>query len=287
MKYVSCPNLPAAWDSVPPSLLTGCSVPSSEAGRAGSMKYYICTGGHSPGYFLLSRSWAASTLQVLALPLEHTNEYYNPFTSHEYFQKTNNNLKENRMLHSMLIVWFSCCSFIYAWRVGSITSHVPFYSCWQLPPVSCPCTSFAQTSLSTTGMISGVLERMESDSLWGAGKDKRPRDTKSDRHVASKKTVITYKRKKLFTWRIPWYWTRDPTLKSLTMPTFKGLLNWETCPSSHVPCSSERGLNQRLPEVTSNVNYIIIQWWGKKIPDCYSCIPLIHKCFPAHQNELE
>lgn len=48
-------------------------------------------------------SWATITLQVLALPLEHTNEYYDPFTSHEYFQKNNNNLNENIMIHSRLV----------------------------------------------------------------------------------------------------------------------------------------------------------------------------------------
>lgn len=31
----------------------------------------------------------------------------------------------------------------------------------------------------------------------------------------------------------------------------------------------------------------MIQWWSKKILGCYSCMPLIHQCFPAHQNELE
>lgn len=87
----------------------------------------MCTGGHSPGYFLLSFSWAAIALQVLALSLEHTNEYYNPFTSHEYFQKTNTNLKENIMLHSRLFVClfrFFCGSFLFVYlRLESREYH--------------------------------------------------------------------------------------------------------------------------------------------------------------------
>lgn len=81
------------------------------------MKYYICAGEQSPGYFLLSLSWATITLQVLALPLEHTNEYYDPFTSHEYFQKNNNNLKENKIICSRFLFClfgvFYCCSFLF------------------------------------------------------------------------------------------------------------------------------------------------------------------------------
>lgn len=153
-------------------------------------------------------SWATITLQVLALPLEHTNEYYDPFTSHEYFQKNNNNLNENIMIHSRLVFCL----------VGFFFFPVLFYLCKYLslehreyhksrsfmlmltaPPGVLCLRIFCSDTSSMPGMLGGVLEKVEPDSSWRVGKDKRAMDTRSGRQVASKKTVITYKRKKLST----------------------------------------------------------------------------------------
>lgn len=51
--------------------------------------------------------------------------------------------------------------------------------------------------------------------------------------------------------------------------------------------TSDWGLDHKLPEVTSSMNYAMIQWWSKQTPGCCSSILLIHQHFPAQQNKLE
>lgn len=145
---------------------------------------------------------------------------------------------------------------------------------------------FWQTPLSTPGMLVGVSEKMGPGSSWGIGKEKRPIDTKSDRKVASKETVITYKRKNLSTWRTVKYWTRDPTLKSLTVSTFK--VYWTAKPAlAAVSLAPQR--ESSIRDFLRSLPTSIMLWFKDEAKNagCYSCIPLIHQCFPAHQSELQ